>query len=61
MMEYRFEVVGSFNADKLSQRATNLANELSSGGWKLVKWKLGILDAALWLEFEREKKAEPVN
>jgi hypothetical protein len=61
MMEYRFEVVGSFSADKLSQRATNKANELSTDGWKLVMWKLGFLDAALFLEFEREKKAEPVN
>ncbi len=56
MMEYRFEVVGSFSADKLSQKATNKANELTAEGWRLVKWKLGFLDAALFLEFEREKK-----
>jgi hypothetical protein len=56
MTEYRFKVVGSFSADKLSQKATNLANELSSEGWKLAKWKLGFLDATLFLEFEREKK-----
>ena len=57
MMEYRFRVVGnSFNAEKLTKKATNLANELSSEGWKLVKWELGFLDATLFLEFEREKK-----
>ena len=57
MMEYRFEVVGNcFSPDKLTQKATNRANELSSEGWKLVKWKLGFLDATLFLEFEREKK-----
>ena len=56
MLEYRFEVVGSFSADKLTQKATNRASELSSDGWKLVKWELGFLDATLFLEFEREKK-----
>jgi hypothetical protein len=62
MMEYKFKVVGNcFGVDKLTQKATKLANELSTDGWKLVEWRLGFLDAALFLEFEREIKAEQIK